>query len=126
MQLLNDVIRSNYDFWDFGAFQKGRDSADNQVMTFDWEAAVHKIKSVRPKIAKCGLQGDFAQTAKVIYENGKAIINEYIRTSSTWAKPLLVLDNKVYECFLLCDEDVWSNWTEKTLGILGDKSEVFN
>lgn len=127
LQLLNDSIRSNFDFWDSYAFEKGKQNKGNQVMSFDWYGAAHMIKQVRPSIAKVGLQGDFAQTAKVIYQNKSIVINPYIRTSSTWAKPILVLDRAVYECFIIVGKDTWSNWTEETIKIVeGNKDEIFN
>lgn len=118
MQQLTTPIRSNYNFWDEDAFEKGRANKTNQVMVFDWVKAATKIKEVNPKVAKMGLDGDFAQTAKVIFENGKAVINEYIRTSSTWATPLLILDRRVFICFYFTSKDTWSNWTEETINIL--------
>lgn len=127
MQQLTTPIKSNYDFWDENAFNKGRANKSSPVMVFDWAKAARKIRELNPKIAKMGLDGDFAQTAKIIYENGEVVINDYIRTSSTWATPLLILDRKVFICFYTAPKDTWSNWTESTINILkGKDDEIFN
>lgn len=121
MKKVSERPISNYGFWDESAFEKGRANKGKEKRVFDWVAAAKKIKKCNPKIAEAGLQGDFKHTSGVIYEDGKAVRDQYCYLASNWAIPILVMDDEVYECFLMEEQTEYNAatmWPKEALAIM--------
>jgi hypothetical protein len=99
-------------------------------MAFDWDKAAeiikNELKNHSDLVAEAGLQGDWAYTGGVIFENGKPTNDEYTYLASTWATPSLLLmwDNEEQDMLACCTpiskrmtHD--SKWDDKSLSILG-------
>lgn len=99
------------------------------LMVFDWDKAAEIIKEklkLHPDLkAEAGLQGDWAYTGGVIFENGKPTNDEYTYLQSNWAKPTLILewDGEEQE-EIICETEgnerfgSDSKWDDKSLAIL--------
>ena len=107
------------------AFAMGMANKDKELMVFDWDKAANIIKYRKPHSVVAGLAGDMEYTSGVIYENGKVLSrNEtYTYLSSTWAIPILVIDNhEEIECYKMksgtpnWDSDTY--WPQSSLDIL--------
>lgn len=118
-------LKSNYTFWDYNGFQKGKENRYGDLMRFDWDLAASLIRASKTKEAECGLNGDYDQTKRVIYKDEEVVINEYMMIESTWAIPVLVIDNKVYDCFYYYTDSFYKKpeqWPKSALVIL--KKEI--
>ena len=107
------------------AFAKGYENKGQEKMVFDWVAAAQKIREIKPKIAKAGLQGDFENTGGIIYEDGKINTKSYTYLASGWARPILILDDVVYECFLMEEQTKYNKatkWPQEAINILEGES----
>lgn len=121
MKKVSEGPISNYGFWDERAFEKGAANKGKEKRVFDWVSAAKIIKEKNPRIAEAGLQGDFEHTSGVIYEDGKAVRDQYCYLASTWAIPILVMDDEVYECFLMEEQTEYNQntmWPEEALAII--------
>ena len=121
MKKVNEQPRSNYGFWDEKAFDRGRANKDREKMVFDWINAARQIKDKKPKVARAGLQDDFKFENGVIYKDGKIHTEDRTYLSSTWAKPILVLDDEVYECFIMEEQTEYNDstkWPQEAIDIL--------
>lgn len=121
MKKVSEGPISNYYFWDERAFEKGRANKGKEKRVFDWVAAAKKIKEKNPQIAKAGLQDDFEYTSGVIYEDGEVVRSEFCYLKSNWAIPVLVMDDEVYECFLMEEQTEYNEntmWPDEALAII--------
>lgn len=94
---------SNYKFWDFRAFKRGRESIKNEMKIFNWESAAKFIVENRPEVAAMSLNGDYEISYREIYRGGKIVTHHKdiaLFCGSTWATPVFVANDKVYECYL--------------------------
>ena len=106
------------------AYMRGQANRGEEERVFDWEKAAQIIKERRPKTASAGLIEDWGYTGGSIYENGACVPPEHTYTflCSTWATPVLVLDDEQMECWRMesatpgwsCD----TYWPEEALAIL--------
>lgn len=115
-------------FMGIEAIQAGKSGAKQKA--FDWDKAAQIIKDnlkLHPDLkAEAGLQGDWAYTGGVIFENGKPTNECYTYLSSNWATPTLILswdgqDQMEEEC---CTEEserfnAGTKWDKESLAILG-------
>lgn len=109
---------------EFGLANRGK-----EPMVFDWDKAAMLIRERKPEIAEAGLKDDWEWTGGVIYENGEPVLDSYTFLSSTWAKPLLYIDDDVIECYVMKSETVWGSdtkWPDSALNILrgGSSTEI--
>lgn len=99
-------------------------------MKFDWDKAAkiirEKIKVNENYYFEAGLQGDWAYTGGVIFENGEPVSEDYTYLSSNWAIPTLLIclhgaDVESIDCFttdLDSRFDSDSKWDEASLNLL--------
>lgn len=116
------------------SFAEGFLGTPNETKTFqrafDWDRAAHIIKKAHSDhpdlVAEAGLQGDWAYTGGIIFENGKPTNDHYTYLSSNWAPPTLILswdgeEQEEIQCF--CDDSETrtskTKWDETSLDILG-------
>jgi hypothetical protein len=121
MRKVNEGPISNYYFWDERAFAKGAANKGKEKRVFDWISAAKKIKEKNPQIAQAGLQGDFEYTSGTIYEDGQPLRSVSCYLASNWATPILVMDDEVYECFLMEEQTEYDQntmWPEEALTII--------
>lgn len=97
-----------------------------KFMYFDWDKAAELIKDrlkTNPELtAEAGLEGDWAYTAGVIFEDGKPNSDDYTYLCSNWATPTLIIDDyEEIECYTT-DEGTRFNsdskWDDISLKIL--------
>lgn len=111
---------SNYSFSDglLGMIREERGG----VRVFDWNKAAEIIRDRKPTLAEAGLEGDWAYTGGVIYEDGEIIKDSYTYLASDWAVPTLVLnDEESVECWVYMDESDFNHdtkWPECAITIL--------
>ena len=120
-KLDGEVVQSNYGFFDQNVFTMGEKNRKNKMKVFDWDAAAQKIKEVQPKLAQAGLQNDFTHTGGVIYSDGEIVKDDYTYLASTWATPILVLDDEIYECYVMEKETKFTDstkWPKSAIKIL--------
>lgn len=104
------------------AMAMGIANRDKEMMVFDWDKAARLILQHQPKEAEAGLRGDWAWTGGTIYENGQLDKDSYTYLSSTWAMPILRLDNVDYECYIMESQTEWGHdtkWPQSALNIMG-------
>jgi hypothetical protein len=100
------------------------------IKAFDWDKAAQlikeKLKDHPDLFAEAGLQGDWAYTGGVIFENGKPTKEHYTYLSSNWAVPTLILswdgdEQEELECSTEKNErfDSDTKWDTQSLEILG-------
>lgn len=106
----------------FTAMMMGMANRDREMMVFDWDKAARLILYHQPKCAEAGLLGDWAMTGGTIYQDKQLIKDSYTYLASTWAKPLLRLDDVDYECYTMQSQTEWNaetKWPQSALDILG-------
>lgn len=121
MKKVNEGLISNYGFFDEQIFAKGAANKGKEKRVFDWISAAKKIKEKNPQIAQAGLQGDFEYTSGTIYEDEQPLRSKSCYLASTWATPILVMDDEVYECFLMEEQTEYNQntmWPEEALAII--------
>ena len=103
-----------------GAINRGKEKR-----IFDWGKAARLIKERRPQIALAVLEGDWFWTEGTIYENGAPVSPDDIILATTWATPVLVLDDEQIECWRMESEaptwDSGTYWPQEALDILNEK-----
>lgn len=85
------------------AMNRAAIAAGNVGKVFDWIKAAQIIRDRKPTEAVAGLSADMEWTAGTIYRDGKPVPSDESPTylSSTWATPVLVLDDgEEIPCFL--------------------------
>lgn len=95
---------------------------------FDWHKAADLIREHKPRKVYAGLQGDWGCTCGLIFSEGKSLPcreTSYLR--SNWALPLIELDGKQFECWVLdtprTNPEGWEAqtfWPPSALARLGD------
>lgn len=110
------------------AFALGSATRDNPLMVFDWDKAAELLRGRNPSYAEAGLKGDWEYTGDYIWENGKPVTNRYTYLASTWAMPLLIMDNgEPIPCYRMESEvpgwDAKTKWPESALKILNAPKE---
>lgn len=105
------------------AFMMGEANRNKELMVFDWDEAARIIKASSAKLAEAGLSGDWEYTGGVIY-NEKPIMDEYTYLASTWAKPELMVDGEVIDCYkmqsLVPEWGCETKWPQSSLDILNE------
>lgn len=106
-------------------FMMGQANRGKELMVFDWDKAASIIKEKKPEWAQAGLKGDFGNTGGTIYEDGAPVFTSYTYLASTWARPVLILnddDELEIPCYKMQHEcPDWNEktvWPESALGIL--------
>lgn len=94
----------------------------SEVRVFDWDKAARLILERKPSCAVAGLSTDMEWTSGIIYKDGEAISNSYTYLSSTWAKPVLVLDDEEeIDCYIMESDTEWdasTKWPQSAINIL--------
>lgn len=103
-----------------GMMNRGR-----EMKVFDWDKAAQIIKNRKPKEAIAGLSEDWFWTAGPIFSNGKPVIHGGAYLASTWATPVLVLDDdEEIPCWKyqheVPDWDADTEWPESARSILSN------
>jgi hypothetical protein len=85
------------------AYAMGMANRGREMKVFDWDKAVDIILSRNPQHADAGLVEDWSWTAGSIYEYGKPVSKEdyYAHLCSTWATPVLRIDDETIECWIM-------------------------
>ncbi len=106
------------------AFIMGYLNRGKEMMVFDWDKAARIIKERNPELAEAGLEGDFGCTGDIIYDDGKIIESSYTYLASTWARPILVLNEEiVIPCYVMQSTTDWDEhtmWPDSAKAILND------
>ena len=108
------------------AIIRGVMNSNRPLMVFDWDKAARLIIQHSPKEASAGLYNDWEWTGGTIYENGKPIYSSCTYLASTWAMPILDLDNVEYECYVMESETEWNHhtkWPQSALNILSKQEQ---
>lgn len=107
------------------AFLMGEKNRDRERMVFDWRKAAEIIAERKPERAFAGLSSDLEWTGGVICERGCAVTDSYTYLASTWARPVLILNDDYdgeIECFLRESEaggwDENTKWPDEAIAIL--------
>lgn len=104
------------------AFAMGEAHRNDELKVFDWNKAAMLIKQRQPQKAEAGLEDDLEWTCGTIWENNKPVIDNYAYLASTWATPLLILDEEEIPCYVMEHETCWdaqTKWPESALQIVG-------
>ncbi len=113
------------------AFVLGEMNRHKELMVFDWDKAAEIIKERKATSAIAGLQNDLEWTGGHILDGGKPIADSYTYLSSTWAMPVLILDDEYEDeipCFKMEHETAYTcdtKWPNSALNILGLTKEDF-
>lgn len=94
------------------AFAIGQANKHKELMVFDWIKAAEILKERNTLNAYAGLSGDWEWTGGEILRDGKIPDDTYTYLVSTWAKPELVIDGEVIECYKMQSET--NGWDEDT------------
>lgn len=110
------------------AFAMGEANRGKDLMVFDWDKAAEIIKKEKPIEAVAGLSSDMEWTSGTIFSEGKPVQDCYTFLSSTWATPVLVLDdNNEIPCYKMQSEvpewDSHTKWPESSLRILATENK---
>ncbi len=68
-------------------------NSHRERMVFDWIEAAKNIKEKQPQKAVAGLSRDLEWTSGIIYQNNCIVEDSEIYLASTWATPVLILDD---------------------------------
>lgn len=105
-----------------GAIMLGMLNRGCEMRVFDWDKAARLILERKPSCAIAGLSTDMEWTSGIIYEDGEAISNSYTYLSSTWAKPVLILDDEEeIDCYVMESDTEWdanTKWPQSAINIL--------
>lgn len=109
------------------AFTMGELNRGKEEMVFNWDKAAKIIREKQARYAYAGLQHDLEYTGGCIYDDGMPITNEYTFLASTWATPVLILDDEAEEipCYIMQSKTDWdekTKWPESSLDILNGKA----
>lgn len=107
-----------------GMMNRGR-----EMKVFDWVKAAQIIKDRKPKEAIAGLSEDWGWTAGPIFSDGKPVTDGGAYLASTWATPVLVLDDGMeIPCYKMQSEtpdwDADTKWPASARSILSNEEEV--
>lgn len=113
-----------------GMRAKQAKSEGKTQQAFDWDKAAEiikeKLKQFPNLTAEAGLQGDWAYTGGIIFEEGKPTNDSYTYLSSNWAKPTLIISEDgeeilETECYSEAADSRFNDstkWDEESLKIL--------
>jgi len=105
------------------AFAMGVAHRNDPLMVFDWDKAASILADRNPDEAFAGLESDFEYTAGYIWRGGKPVKDDYTYLASTWAKPMLIIDDEEIECWRYKDEvPDWGSdtkWPQSALRTIG-------
>ena len=106
------------------AFMMGELNRGKEPMVFDWDKAARIIREKKPFTAFAGLENDIEWTGGTIYEDGDIVQDSYTFLASTWATPILILDEddeNPIPCFIMEHQTTWGSdtkWPESAVHIL--------
>lgn len=104
------------------AFLRGQANRGKEMMVFDWVKAAQIIKELQPKEACAGLEEDWEYTGGRIFVDGKPYMNDYTYLASTWATPQLLVEGKLFDCYVMESETpdwgAYTQWPRIALDIL--------
>lgn len=108
------------------AFAMGAANRGKPHRVFDWNKAAEIIRDKQPDSAIAGLSGDLEFTADTIFANGKRVTDACTYLSSSWAMPVLILDDgNEIACWVYEDDsDGWdanTYWPQSAIDILDGK-----
>ncbi len=112
------------------AYAMGRANKDKELMVFDWEKAARIIRESKTESASAGLSQDWEWTGGEIFKDGKPIPQDqtHVYLASTWAKPELIVDEEVIECYKMQKETPGWNaetyWPEEALKIFNEFNKL--
>ena len=114
-----------FDFTNEEILLRGMMNRGNEMKVFDWDRAAQLIKDRKPKEAIAGLSEDWFWTAGTIFFDGKPVIHGGTYLASTWATPVLVLDDgEEIPCWRMQSEtpewDADTKWPESARSILSN------
>lgn len=98
----------------FSNYNRGR-------RVFDWDKAARLIVQKSPEVVDAGLLENFTSTADTIYKDGKPRLEHHAYLASTWATPVIYLDDLPVRCSRMDYEGWSSEWPESALAILKGK-----
>ena len=105
-----------------GAIISGILNRGREMRVLDWDRAARIILEHRPSFAIAGLSKDMEWTSGIIYKDGEAISDSYTYLSSTWAKPVLLLnDGEEIDCYVMESDTEWdahTKWPQSAINIL--------
>lgn len=102
----------------YNAILKGMVSRGNRVKVFDWDKAIDILLEKDPILAYAGLKEDMGWTCGVIWRDGKPNIPSGSYLSSTWATPIIEMDDISVECWSWedeCEYNSGSTWTPELI-----------
>lgn len=106
------------------AFMMGQATKDNERRVFDWNKAARIIGKRGVTEAHAGLEGDWGSTGGIILEDGIPQGKTSACLASTWAVPVLCLEDEVIPCWVMESEtDGWNDntcWPSSALAILAE------
>ena len=82
-----------FDFTNDEILLRGMMNRGREMKVFDWVKAAQIIKDRKPKEVIAGLSEDWGWTAGPIFSDGKPVTDGGAYLASTWATPVLVLDD---------------------------------
>lgn len=103
------------------AFMMGQAHRNDKLKVFDWNKAAELIVKYNLTDADAGLKEDWGFTGGNILTDGNLNINSYTYLASTWATPVLLTDEEVYDCWIWEDETDWDSdtkWPQSAIEIL--------
>lgn len=105
------------------AFAMGELTRGQEPKVFDWDKAAEILVARGAKTARAGLSEDLEWTSGTILYEGKIVPkNEtYTYLASTWAVPVLIIDEEEIACFRMKSETGWTAdtyWPESARKIL--------
>ena len=89
---------------------------------FDWMHAAELIKKLKPKTAYAGLAEDWLNTSGKIIHNYKPYWDDYTFLASSWARPVLKIDDVFYDCYIIGDRqpdcNEYTKWPKEAIEVL--------
>jgi len=101
----------------------GEAHRNERMRTFDWNEAARILRERNPAEAEAGLQSDLEWTCGTIWRDGQPVTDSYTYLASTWATPVLVIDDEEIECWCWADEREFNadtKWPESARAILSE------
>lgn len=109
------------------AIAMGELHRNDPLMVFDWDKAARILVDRKPERASAGLTNDFEWTGGIIWKGGKPFTDDYTYLASTWAEPLLVIDDEEIECWRYKSEvPEWNSetkWPKSAIDIVKKVNE---
>ena len=111
------------------AFAMGEAFRGREMKVFDWDKAARIIRDSHAQYAVAGLKEDMEWTSGEIVENFEPVKSGQLGMflASTWATPVLCIDDEVIDCFVMEHETKWNAntvWPESALQIYKKTEEA--